>query len=221
MRKPSPNDVAALARTLGRDLDDAQADLLARYLEGLVKWNKAMNLVGAETWDRALTDLAADSWHLADFLAGLQADGGLPEAPRTLDLGSGAGLPGIPLRVFWEAGEYVLVEPRAKRTAFMRFILAQMNLRRTSVAQCRVEALDPALLPVDLVLSRAFMPWEGLLPLAATLAGPAGRCVVMANERPPAGADGCGGWRLDAVRAYPGGGGERYFWSFSPASSSA
>lgn len=217
MRKPSPNDVAALAATLGRPLDERQASLLAAYLGGLATWNRSMNLVGAGDWRTALADLVADSWHLADFLAGLP----LPEAPRTLDLGAGAGLPGIPLRVFWEAGEYVLVEPRAKRSAFLRFSLSVLPLARTSVAQCRVEDLPPALLPCDLVLSRAFMPWPELLPLAAELTGGAGACVVMAREEPPAEAASCCGWRLGRAASYPSGGSSRWFWSFSPAASSA
>ena len=217
MRKPSPNDVAALAATLGRDLDEHQADLVAAYLEGLVKWNRAMNLVGAQHWREALENLVADSWHLADLVAGLP----LPAEPRTLDLGAGAGLPGIPLRVFWQAGSYTLVEPRAKRSAFMRFALSQMNLQRTEVAQCRVEDLPAGSLPADLIVSRAFMPWPKLLPLAGELTAGRGLCVVMAREEPPAEAALYGGFRLADVRAYPSPGGERYFWSFSPVASSA
>lgn len=216
MRKPSPNEVADLAHTLGRDLEDAQADKLAAYLEGLMKWNKSMNLVGAKRWQDALDNLVADSWHLADYLAALP----LPESPRTLDLGAGAGLPGIPLRVFWQAGEYTLVEPRSKRATFMRFSLAQMNLARTEVAQSRIESLDPAKLPADLVVSRAFMPWPKLLPLAADLTDGKGMCVIMAREEPPAEAAEHGGFNLHGVHAYPSPGGRRYFWSFSPVASS-
>ncbi|BBD07301.1 16S rRNA (guanine(527)-N(7))-methyltransferase RsmG [Desulfovibrio ferrophilus] len=211
MRKPSPNDVAELAASLGRDLDERQAMLLAEYLGTLAKWNRSMNLVGADRWRDALSNLVADSWHLADFLVELS----LPDSPRTLDLGAGAGLPGIPLRVFWEAGEYTLVEIRKKRVAFMRFVLAHMRLERTVVAGCRVEELPQGSFPVDLVLSRAFMPWDDLLALVGPWLTPEGSCVVMANEKPPREFP---GWTITGVAGYPAPGGRRYFWSLSPAS---
>lgn len=211
MRKPSPNDVARLAASLGRDLDEREADLLAEYLGTLAKWNRSMNLVGADRWQEALTNLVADSWHLADFLSGLS----LPDAPRALDLGAGAGLPGIPLRVFWGAGEYTLVEIRKKRVAFMRFVLSRMRLAHTAVADCRVENLPAEALPVDLVVSRAFMPWDELLALVRPWLAPGGVCLIMANEVPPRE---FAGWETVRVADYPAPGGERYFWALSPAS---
>lgn len=213
MRKPSPNDVATLVASLGRELDERQAGLLAEYLGTLAKWNRSMNLVGADQWPDALSNLVADSWHLADYLGGLS----LPESPRCLDLGAGAGLPGIPLRVFWGAGEYTLVEIRLKRVAFMRFVLSRMRLARTVVAGCRVEELPAESFPVDLVLSRAFMPWADLLALVRPWLAPGGLCVIMANEEPPCGFP---GWELVRVSGYPFPGGRRYFWALSPASAS-
>ncbi|MBU1002808.1 MAG: class I SAM-dependent methyltransferase [Proteobacteria bacterium] len=213
MRKPSPNEVAALAASLGREMDERQAGLLAEYLGTLAKWNRSMNLVGADHWRDALSNLVADSWHLADFLTTQS----LPESPRCLDLGAGAGLPGIPLRVFWEAGDYTLVEIRLKRVAFMRFVLSRMRLERTLVAGCRVEELPEESFPVDLVLSRAFMPWDELLALVGPWLAPGGLCVIMANEEPPRQFP---GWETVRVSGYPAPGGQRYFWALSPASSS-
>lgn len=211
MRLPSPKDVASLAADLNRTLDERQAGLLTEYLGTLCKWNRSMNLVGADRWQEALSNLVADSWHLADFLGSLA----LPEAPRTLDLGAGAGLPGIPLRVFWEAGGYTLVEIRKKRVAFMRFVLARMRLPRTVVVDTRAEDLPAGTFPVDLVLSRAFMPWDDLLALVRPWLAPGGRCVIMANEIPPRA---FAGWAVERVADYPVPGGQRYFWSLSPES---
>lgn len=216
MGKPSPGEVASLARNLGRELAEPEAERLAVYLQALVKWKDSVNLVSARGWEDALSNLVADSWHLADFLAGL----GLPDAPLTLDLGAGAGLPGVPLRVFWGAGEYRLVEPRGKRVAFMRYALSRMGLPRTEVRGCRAEALPDEDLPADLVVSRAFMPWRELLDFVRPLLAPGGTCVIMANEDAPHKDALPDGWRLAGRMDYPSGAGRRYFWALSSPSNS-
>ncbi len=136
---PDASQVAAAAARLGRALTDEQAGLLAAYLGLLVKWNSRMNLVGPSAWPEILETLVQDSWHLADLLESLD-----PQPAETLDLGAGAGLPGIPLRVFWTSGDYWLVEPRQKRALFMEQAAAHMRLPRTRVVCARMEALPPA-----------------------------------------------------------------------------
>jgi 16S rRNA (guanine527-N7)-methyltransferase len=209
---PSSTDVQARCRTLGRTLTLLQADRLARYLNLLVKWNRKMNLVGPSSWEEVLDTLIVDSWHLADFLESLD----LQEDLRTLDLGAGAGLPGIPLRMFWSAGTYVLVEPRQKRAIFMNRALAELRLEGTSVAGVRFEQLPADLLPVDLVLSRAFCPWREFLDIARPMLKPAGRVVVLASAEEPDNVP--LEWRFRAGRTYPVQGRDRYFWAFSPMS---
>ena len=125
---PEAAQVAEAARRLGRDLSGEEARLLAVYLGLLVKWNSRMNLVGPSAWPEMLETLIRDSWHLADLLRTIE-----PQPAETLDLGAGAGLPGIPLRVFWTSGDYWLVEPRQKRAMFMEQAAAHMRLPRTRV----------------------------------------------------------------------------------------
>lgn len=222
---PAPGEVSGEARRAGFTLAPDQAEALSRYLTLLLKWNKAMNLVGRADWPGVFRDLAADSLHLAEFLKGLE----LSTAPLTLDLGAGAGLPGIPLRVLWPQGDYVLVELREKRAIFLIQAVGALKLPKTFVLHGRAEsALDA--LPgfrlahvkpqADVVLSRAFMPWPQLLPLAAELLAPGGTLVVLANEPPPVeqGADMGAGFRLSGVREYPADGRSRYFWSLVLAS---
>ncbi|HDQ40421.1 MAG TPA: 16S rRNA (guanine(527)-N(7))-methyltransferase RsmG [Desulfonatronum sp.] len=147
--------IIRLCEKLDRPLTKDQALGLDRYLQMLLKWNKRVNLVGPGSWQTILADLVADSWQLADYLETLP----LPEAPRTADLGAGAGLPGIPLRLFWTAGDYHLVEIRQKRSAFLLQAVSALGLQRTFVRLQRAEQALPALAPVELCLSRAFMPW--------------------------------------------------------------
>ena len=74
-----------------------------------------MNLVGARDWQTALLNLLADSFYLDQFMNGLD----LPANPEIWDLGSGAGLPGIPLRIIRQDGIYRMVEAREKRALFI------------------------------------------------------------------------------------------------------
>ncbi|NJB69372.1 16S rRNA (guanine527-N7)-methyltransferase [Desulfobaculum xiamenense] len=216
MGKPTPENVAEQAARLGRSITAEQARLLSLYLDALLKWNKAMNLVAHGDWTRVLSDLVADSWHLADFLAELP----VAAEPSTLDLGAGAGLPGIPLRVFWERGEYRMVEIREKRVAFMRYALSRLRLARTSALGCRVEELPEELFPVDLILSRAFRPWPEVLAFALPRLQANGLCIILANAPMPDDMAEAPGWRSVGSREYETGGKSRYFWAFTPESAS-
>lgn len=206
-------DIQEEARGLGLELAPEQAGKLAAYLELLEKWNRLTNLVGPREWRAMFATLVVDSIHLAGFLEGLA----LPEAPRCLDLGAGAGLPGIPLRVLWERGEYHLVEVREKRITFLRLALGTLKLPGTFVFGGRAEDAAKKLGPADLVLSRAFMPWAELLPMVRPMLAPGGRVAILANEPAPELPE---AWRLEAEREYDVAGKPRYFWSVLPASSS-
>jgi 16S rRNA m(7)G-527 methyltransferase (EC 2.1.1.-) len=150
---PDADQVASSAARLGRVLSAEEARLLTVYLGLLVKWNSRMNLVGPATWTEILEILIQDSWHLADLLQTLT-----PQPGQTLDLGAGAGLPGIPLRVFWQSGDYYLVEPRQKRAIFMEQAAAHMKLPRTKVICGRMEALPAARRQADLIVSAPSCP---------------------------------------------------------------
>lgn len=216
MPAATPNNLEILrfCAKLNRVLTEDQAMGLSRYLHLLLKWNVRVNLVGSKNWQTLLADLVADSWHLADFLRGLS----LPSPVRCVDLGAGAGLPGIPLRLFWPDGEYHLVEIRQKRSAFLLQAVAALDLRQTFVRPQRAEEALPALAPVGLCLSRAFMPWPRLVELVHPWLAPQGRLVIMANEPPPRALP--SPWFTAASMDYACTGKTRYFWALAEASNS-
>ena len=174
---PDETAVSAHAQSLGQILDAQQGKKLTTYLRLLHQWNRRVNLVGPDHWQTILTRLVADSWHLARLLETLS----WPRTMQTLDLGAGAGLPGLPLRLFWSHGTYTLVEIRQKRVAFLHNALAQMELPQTTIHHGRAEELPDSFLPAQLVLSRAFLPWPKLLPLAASLLATSGRLIILSN----------------------------------------
>ena len=189
----SPPDMAAVTREagrLGRELSPGQAGLLAVYLGLLVHWRRKVNLIGPADWPTMLATLVADSWHVADFLAGTEAAAILPPAGASLvslDFGAGAGLPGIPLRAFWNRGPYVLLEAREKRAIFLGEIVARLGLLDVSVAEGRVADTVPVVLarhPEAFVLcvSRAFAPWPEFLALCRELVRPPMAVLTMTGE---------------------------------------
>lgn len=216
MKNASPSHVPVkeLSRMAAADfpwLNSSAASQLARYISELLTWNAKINLIGKQDWLSAYRFLVQDSLHLAELLHRLD----LPEHPLSLDLGAGAGLPGIPLRIVWPPGECLLVEPRQKRSLFLHHAVRTLDLQRTHVRTCRVGDLDPT--SADLILSRAMCPWDELLPKVRPLLAPNGRVIVFSNQSwgpericPP-------GWRMQEEVPYPVQPDLiRYFWVFSP-----
>lgn len=184
-----------------------QREALFIYLEELVKWNRVMNLVGPYSWKKMVDELILDSLDLEIFIRLLK----LPEKPRVWDFGAGAGLPGIPLRILWQAGEYTMVDSREKRVLFLQTVLSRLNLPGTSAVQARVEDFMQNAEPADLLISRAFMPWQKLLELVKGKIRPGGEVLFMALEPPPA--DLPDGWEYKGQRCYYVPAGRRYLWA--------
>lgn len=211
LQPPTAGMVRQLCLSWGWNLPGGTAESLARYLELLESWNRRMNLVGPQGWQEVLATLVMDSMHLAGFLNGLP----LPDAPLCLDLGAGAGLPGIPLRLVWDRGRYVMVEVRQKRAVFLRHVLARLDIPGTEVFHGAVEDLPQGLAPADLVLGRAFRPWKDMLRLSRGLQRPGGFTVIMSNDPAPSGKAIPRPWRLVGEQAYRVQGLTRYFWALS------
>ncbi len=212
-------EIINIAQKHGLSIASKQADLCVHYLSLLFHYNQRMNLVGKSTWQDIFTSLVLDSFFLAQFLEQIA----LPKQPLCLDLGAGAGLPGIPLRMLWENGEYWLVEVRSKRCSFMRTALAHLSLQQTFVfegkaqnalqhiAKQKQKTQENCL--ADLIISRAFMPWEKLLPFVRLMLKPKARLVVLANTDVPNKADFLDTWKVEKTNSYAVENNTRWFWS--------
>lgn len=220
---PTPPAVARAAAALGRELSPDQAAGLAVYLDLLWRWRRKVNLVGPSDWPTMLAELVADSWHLADFLVGPGA-AVLPAADRpllSLDFGAGAGLPSLPLRLFWTRGEVVLLESRLKRAIFLAEAIDRLRLPRTRAVEGRVETTVPIELARHpgafvLCLSRAFAPWPRFLDICRQLVPDPMAVLAMTSEAvPPAAVPAA--FALAAQTAYPAAGRQRYLNLLTPA----
>jgi 16S rRNA (guanine527-N7)-methyltransferase len=156
---------------LGVALDDAALRRLAAYVERLLAWNRKVNLT-------AVTDPAAVAeLHLVDCLALLRTLG----EPRTaLDVGSGAGLPGVVLAVARPSLTVTCCDAVAKKVSFVKAVAAELDLAVTARA-VRAEG-DPAregLPRCDAVVSRAFADPARWLPLGRRYLAEGGRLFAM------------------------------------------
>lgn len=157
---------------------DAQARLLA-YADELLKWNEKVSLTAITR-----TDEVVDK-HLLDSLAVLPEIQG---ATHLLDLGAGAGLPGIPLAIALPQLRATLVDAVAKKVAFMKSGAVKGGVAdRVKALHARAEGhpQKEGLPKADLVISRAFMDVGPFLLLARAYLAEGGRVVTMLGQAPP------------------------------------
>jgi 16S rRNA (guanine527-N7)-methyltransferase len=146
-------------------LDAAQAAQLAEYLALVAQYGRNMGLTGLRGEVELARELGAESLRLL-------ALGPLEPGTLTLDLGSGNGSPVIPLAIACPGADFVAVELRERRAAFLRQVRAQLGLSNLRVEEMAAQAVTPGGHGLwDAVTSRAFAPLPRLLPLAAKLLG--------------------------------------------------
>jgi 16S rRNA (guanine527-N7)-methyltransferase len=168
--------LAAGIAALGLDLDAAAQSKLLAYVALLDKWNHTYNLTAIRDPERMLTH------HLLDALATL------PHLPQTrtlrlIDVGSGGGLPGVPLAIARPDWHVTLLDSRQKKTTFLRQAAAELSLRHVTVAASRVEDYTPEV-PFDVAISRAFAELAPFVAGARHLVRVGGYLVAMKGAYP-------------------------------------
>lgn len=204
-------EIQLFCKDFGFSINNRQADDLSLYLNLLMQWNRVMNLVGTKNWRQTLTRLVLDSFYLADFI---RESGTSFEGAEIWDLGAGAGIPGIPLRILWQEGSYWLIESREKRTAFLSTVLARCCLPGTHVFHGRAETFMPGRTP-SLIISRAFMPWQKILRLISSCG--IAECEIIFLTNAPINAGEEPGWRCVRQKKYATEGENKYFFSVTGA----
>lgn len=179
------------AAALGVGLGDAELSAFELYLAELVKWNKVTNLTAVDIPGDVVIKHFLDSIALAPLL---------PEGPfRAVDVGAGAGFPGLPLKIVRPDMELTLVEPARKKAAFLKQAARALGLSGVDVLEEKVEAVaGPCGGGFDVLLSRAFREPAGLLAVAGALVAPGGAAVLSLG--PGASPAAPVGWRVVAER---------------------
>lgn len=158
---------------LGLALPSAAEERLLEYLALLHKWNRIYNLTAVRETSRMV------SQHLLDCLAVAPH----VKAETLLDVGSGPGLPGIPLAIAAPRAHVTLLESSQKKTAFLQQAKLELKLDNVTVVCERVEAWQPGR-TFEVVISRAFSDLAEFVKLAGRHAAPGGRLAAMKGIYP-------------------------------------
>ena len=155
-------------------LETSLADPLLAYLALLARWNQTYNLTAIRDPREMLGKHLLDSLAMHAHLVGIE---------RLADLGTGAGLPGIPLAIARPGLRVTLVESNGKKARFLREAVRQLQLGNVDVAESRIEAFDaPA--AFDAITARALATLPLIIELGGHLIAPQGRLLAMKGVLP-------------------------------------
>ena len=154
---------------------DRQVQQLATYLELLHRWNKTYNLTAVRDPAQMVSRHVLDSLAIAPYL----------QAGRSIDVGTGAGLPGVPLAILVPQREFHLLDSNGKKTRFLFQVKTELGLANMSVHQARAESFTQEQ-PFDAVLSRAFASLADMVSRTRHLLAPNGRLLAMKGAYPEA-----------------------------------
>jgi 16S rRNA (guanine527-N7)-methyltransferase len=173
-------DLARIAAQLHPFVDkqrlaESQLQQISTYIDLLLRWNARINLTAIRDPDEIVTRHFGESLFLARHL--------VPEASvaaiSALDIGSGAGFPGLPLKIWAPAISLSLVESNHKKAAFLREVIRALTLTNVNVITARAETLVSTHPPADIVTLRAVERFDTVLPTAASLVTPTGRLALL------------------------------------------
>jgi 16S rRNA (guanine527-N7)-methyltransferase len=161
------------AQEMGIDLDAAQNKCLLDYLALIAKWNRTYNLTAIHESEKMLTHHLLDSLAILPMLA----------ATQLLDVGSGAGLPGIPLAIVRPELKVTLLDSSQKRCGFMQQAAIELKLDNVTVVHARAEGYRPAE-KFPQIVSRAFSDLSDFVKVTRHLLAEGGEWLAMKGLYP-------------------------------------
>lgn len=168
---------------IGLSVDERLLGDLLAFRALLARWNRAFNLTAVRDPEEMVVRHLLDSLSVRAWIP----------AGRIADIGTGAGLPGIPLALALPDRAFVLVDSVGKKVRFVRQACRELGLSNATPVQSRLEDYRPEQ-PFDAVIARALAPLDRLAPIAEPLLAPGGRLLAMSGRDPgrppvPAGFD--------------------------------
>jgi 16S rRNA (guanine527-N7)-methyltransferase len=182
---------ALLEPFLDRPLEPAQLDQISMYIDLLLRWNARINLTAVRDPESIVTRHFGESFFLARHL--LPAPGDLdtvrtrdrgPQTARVsrtgvVDIGSGAGFPALPLKIWAPGIALTMIESNHKKAAFLREVSRALTLTDINVIAERAEALVGRLPAAEVVTLRAVESFQSIVPIATRVLAPTGRLAFL------------------------------------------
>jgi 16S rRNA (guanine527-N7)-methyltransferase len=162
------SDVLSVARDWPGTIGEDVADRIALFMRRLLEWNQRVNLTGARSFEDLLGEHLPDSFAISKLV---------PLDSSVVDVGAGGGLPGIPFALLRPDCRVTLLEPRAKRVAFLNTAARETACKNVSVVRARLEEVGA--LRFDVAVSRATFSPEKWLELGPSLLLASGRVVLL------------------------------------------
>jgi len=164
------------AKLIGIEISDFQVEQLIKYLELLIKWNKTYNLTAIRDPKEMLTKHLIDSLSIAPHIRNKKNH-------NILDVGTGPGLPGIPMSILYPEIEFLLLDSNGKKTRFLTQCKIMLSLKNIQVFNGRVEEANVDK-KFDQILSRAFTSLGNMVDLCAHLLADEGEFLAMKGIAP-------------------------------------
>lgn len=161
-------------RTLGFELEEEEKQNFSRYLKEILSWNRRINLISRQDTDNIA------SLHFLDSLSLLPRIE-IPPGARVLDVGSGAGFPGLPLKICRQDLHLSLVESTRKKCLFLKHVVETLSLENVTILRERAEDLNTKASfqnRYDMAVSRAVSHLQALVPLCLPFVKPGGLFVA-------------------------------------------
>jgi 16S rRNA (guanine527-N7)-methyltransferase len=161
-------------------LNALQMEQVRAYLDVLLKWNEKTNLTAVRKPEEIISRHFGESFFLASSLQQIHVPGAATVDGKFIDVGSGAGFPGIPLKIYSPQRKGALIESQDKKATFLKEVIRTLKLTDIAVLRGRAEALaQTAAGHAGLVTLRAVERFESVLPVAARLVAPNGLLALL------------------------------------------
>lgn len=161
------------AQEIGYTLQEEQLEQFFTYKELLIEWNKKMNLTAIEQEEDIITKHFIDSLSIATYI---------PDTAKVIDIGTGAGFPGIPLKILKKDLSITLLDSLNKRITFLEEVIRNLSLENIQAVHARAEELahkEEYREQYDIAVSRAVAPMHTLLEYMLPYVKIGGKCICM------------------------------------------
>lgn len=168
-------------QSMGLTIDAKKQDLMIDFIALLHKWNQAFNLSAVRQMDQMISRHLLDSLSLIPLILELMQQS--TKTLKILDVGTGPGLPGIPLALCFPDARFVLLDSNGKKTRFVSQAVLKLGIKNVNVENTRIESYQSPE-QLDIVVSRAFSSLADFAEGCSQVCGPDTRLLAMKGQLP-------------------------------------